>query len=161
MGQNIQEKFTAPQNEVRLAIMNFIVDQQRPFNVCTDGAAALPLTLSQEGDFADIVRILQAKDGMVIDGAGNVNFVYPVSALPTPHRVSLADGRTFTAMCAIDALGAAFTFRQDVEVNSVCGECGKPVRVRLHEGTLQEFSPEDLHILTFRLEDIVNWAGSC
>lgn len=142
--------------------MNFMVDHQRPFNVSADGFTALQsLTLSQPEDFSGIVAELRARDGLVMDEAGNVNFIYPVSAQPTPHRVRLADGRSFTAMCAIDAIGAAFTFQQDVEVNSACGECGKPVRVRLRDGELQDSAPEDLHILTFRLEDIVNWAGSC
>lgn len=162
MGQNLQQKFTAPQNEVRLAIMNFIVDHQRPFHVRNDGFGALQhVSLSQAADFPAIVDALRAEDGMVLDPSGNVNFIYPVSALPTPHKVTLQDGRSFTAMCAIDAMGAAFTFQQDVEINSACAECGKPVRVRLHNGQLQDATPEGLHILTFRLEDIVNWAGSC
>lgn len=162
MGQNLQQKFTSAQNEVRIAIMNFIINQQRPFNLHTDGFFALPeLQQSGEVEFSQITDVLHSEDGMVVDKSGNVEFIYPVSALPTSHRVTLADGRSFTAMCAIDAIGSTFTFGQDVEINSVCGECGKPVWVSLRNGKLHQYSPQDLHVLTFRLEDIANWAGSC
>ena len=39
--QNIHQKFNAPQNEIRLAIMNFIVDNHRPFSLKEDGYTAL------------------------------------------------------------------------------------------------------------------------
>ena len=45
--QNIHQKFNAPQNEIRLAIMNFIVDNHRPFSLKEDGYTALKgITLS-------------------------------------------------------------------------------------------------------------------
>ena len=111
--QNIHQKFNAPQNEIRLAIMNFIVDNHRPFSLKEDGYTALKgITLSSAEDFCSITEVLCEKDGMVTDEEGNVNFIYPVSALPTNHHVTLADGREFCAMCAIDAIGSAFTFHR-------------------------------------------------
>lgn len=98
--QNIHQKFNAPQNEIRLAIMNFIVDHHRPFSLKEDGYTALKgITLSSAEDFSSITEVLCEKDGMVTDEEGNVNFIYPVSALPTNHHVTLADGREFCAMC--------------------------------------------------------------
>ena len=49
----------------------------------------------------------------------------------------MADGREFTAMCAIDAMGAAFTFHQDTEVHSVCAMCEEPVYVKIVDGKLK------------------------
>lgn len=162
MEQNIQKKFNEAQNEIRLAIMDFIIDQKRPFNLETDGFAALKnVRLSGAAEFAAIADELQAKDGMVVDGEQNVNFIYPVSALPTGHRVRLADGRSFTAMCAIDAIGATFTFHQDTEIDSACAVCGTPVQIVMRDGVPVEHSPADLHALTFTLGEISNWAGSC
>ena len=162
MGQNIQEKFTDAQNELRLAIMNFIIDNGRPFNLKSDGFAALSgIRLSSGGEYSGIVALLQEKDGLVADEAGNVNFIYPASALPTHHRVTLADGREFTAMCAIDALGAAFTFGQDAKVNSKCSVCGAPVHVEIRSGVVAKCSPESLHALSFDLAGLSNWAASC
>ena len=51
--QNIHQKFNAPQNEIRLAIMNFIVDNHRPFSLKEDGYTALKgITLSSAEDFS-------------------------------------------------------------------------------------------------------------
>ena len=41
LGQNIQAKFNEKQNEVRNAIMNFIIDNKRPFLMKQDGYDAL------------------------------------------------------------------------------------------------------------------------
>ena len=48
--------------------------------------------------------------GMVIDEERNVNFNLSGIRTADSHHVTLQDGREFTAMCAIDAIGAAFTF---------------------------------------------------
>ena len=142
MDQNIHKKFTERQNELRLYIIQFIVDHQRPYH------------LDQ-----DMTKL--KKDGMVIDEERNVNFIYPVSALQTSHHVTLQDGREFTAMCAIDAIGAAFTFHQDTEIHSACASCNEPVHIRIVDGKVAEYSPKNLHALTFPLGELSNWAGSC
>lgn len=161
MSQNIHKKFTERQNKVRLYIMQFIVDNKRPFHLTQDKDAALKALDMQEEEYEDIIACLLEKDGMVTDEEDNVNFIYPVSALPTSHRVMLADGREFTAMCAIDAIGAAFTFHQDTEVHSACAVCGAPVYVKIQNGEVAEFEPKSIHALTFPLREISNWAGSC
>lgn len=38
---------------------------------------------------------LDNKSSIVVDENKNVNFIYPVSAIPTNHKVTLADGRSF------------------------------------------------------------------
>ncbi len=162
MKQNVHAKFDAKQNEIRLAIMEFIINEQRPFNLEKDGFAALSgIRLSTEAEFDQIVSVLREKDGMVADEEGNVNFIYPVSALPTNHQVTLADGRTYCAMCAIDAMGSTFTFHQDSEIHSVCAACGTPVHIKFHNGEIVEHSPENFYALSFVLGELANWAGSC
>ena len=161
MEQNVHKKFTARQNEVRLFIMDFIVTEERPFNLESDKACVLDALSMTEQEFEKIVKVLLEKDGMVISDTKDVNFIYPVSALPTNHHVTLADGRSFTAMCAIDAMGAAFTFHQDTEVHSVTAVSGEPVYVKIVDGEVVDYSPKNLHALTFPLGQLSNWAGSC
>lgn len=161
MSQNLHAKFDPAQNEIRLAIMNFTINQKRAFNCFTDGYAALKPSLSEPAHFDALIADLVRQDGMVTNERGDVEFIYPVSAVPTRHRVRLADGREFSAMCAIDAMGATFTFGQDTEVHSSCGLCGKEVSLGLKAGAVAHASADSLHIITFRLEDMVNWAGSC
>lgn len=162
MGQNIQAKFNEKQNEVRFAIMNFIIDNKRPFHMKQDGYEALKgIRLSQQNEFEDILEALESRDGFSADEEGNINFIYPVSALPTAHRVTLADKREFTAMCAIDAIGSTFTFHQDTQIHSSCSVCGQDIYVRMKDGACAEHSPNGLHALSFCLEEISNWAASC
>jgi hypothetical protein len=75
--------------------------------------------------------------------------------------VTLADGRSFRAMCAIDAMGAAFTFHQDITVESWCTKCSEPVTLAIRNGRLAEFTPLDLHVLHVDLNRTDNWSGSC
>lgn len=161
MEQNVHKKFTDRQNEVRLFVMNFIVTEGRPFNLESDKEFVLNALSMTEQEYEEIVKVLLEKDGMVISDTKDVNFIYPVSALPTNHHVTLADGRSFTAMCAIDAMGAAFTFHQDTEVHSVTAVSGEPVYVKIVDGEVVDYSPKNLHALTFPLGQLSNWAGSC
>lgn len=161
MLQNVHQKFTNRQNEVRLYIINFTIDKKRPFHLDKDRASVLE-TLHMGGEeYKEIIEELIKKDGMVADEDRNVNFIYPVSALETNHQVTLSDGRSFTAMCAIDAIGAAYTFHQDTEIHSVCAVCQEPVYIKIKDGKVAEYSPRSLHALTFPLGELANWAGSC
>lgn len=161
MTQNIHKKFTDRQNELRLYIIQFTVDNSRPFHLENDIDGALEaLNMSRE-EYKEITACLIENDGMVVDDEENVNFIYPVSALETEHQVTLDDGRTFSAMCAIDAIGAAFTFHQDTEVHSACAVCNEPVFVKIKDGKVVDYGPESLHALTFPLGELKNWAGSC
>lgn len=75
---------------------------------------------------------------------GAICFLYPLSAHPSDYRVTLADGRQFFAMCAIDAMGCAVTFHQPVQVDSHCRDTGEAVRLRLDpEQGLLEMEPGD------------------
>ena len=161
MDQNIHKKFTERQNELRLYIIQFIVDHQRPYHLDQDMTQTLKALGMDQKEYEEIIECLLKKDGMVIDEERNVNFIYPVSALQTSHHVTLQDGREFTAMCAIDAIGAAFTFHQDTEIHSACASCNELVHIRIVDGKVAEYSPKNLHALTFPLGELSNWAGSC
>ena len=161
MDQNIHKKFTERQNELRLYIIQFIVDHQRPYHLDQDMTQTLKALGMDQKEYEEIIECLLKKDGMVIDEERTVNFIYPVSALQTSHHVTLQDGREFTAMCAIDAIGAAFTFHQDTEIHSACASCNEPVHIRIVDGKVAEYSPKNLHALTFPLGELSNWAGSC
>ena len=161
MEQNVHRKFDDRQNQVRLYILEFTVNEGRAFNLEADKEGGLKELAMAEQEYWDCIRVLQEKDGMVVSEENDVNFIYPVSALPTNHHVTLADGRSFTAMCAIDAIGAAFTFHQDSEVHSVSAVSGEPVFVKIVNGEVADYSPKTLHALTFPLGQLSNWAGSC
>lgn len=160
MEKNVHKKFDEKQNALRLYIINKIIDE-KSFNIEKNRSDAMrDLGMSME-EYDRTVEVLRFQDGMVTDEEGNINFIYPVSALPTNHHVKTADGREFCAMCAIDSMGAAFTLHTDTVIDSVCAVCGEPVHVEIKNGRVASYYPEDLHALTFPLGEISNWSGSC
>jgi hypothetical protein len=63
--------------------------------------------------------------------AGRVRVAYPFSGAPTAHRVTLADGPTLHAMCALDALGIPLMARRSGKINSVDPASGQPITVEV------------------------------
>lgn len=90
-----------------------------------------------------------------------VIFMYPVSSKPTNHRVKLADGREFCAMCAIDSLGSAITFDQDIEINSKCMMTQKDIHVEVKDGKIESVNNEEIRVLHVNMDNYSNWASSC
>jgi len=149
--RSISSRLTPDARRARQRILAHTLALGRPFNIAKDHG----LASAQE------IQELLAQKAMVVDDQGNVPFIYPVSALPTHHRVTLADGRTFSAMCAIDAMGATFTFGQDMMIQSKCTVCNEPVRLRLRQGRIDDAAPADTQVLHMNLNQLDDWAASC
>lgn len=66
---------------------------------------------------------LPAADGQTVLGA------YPFSAVPTAHRVAIADRATVFAVCAVDALGIAFLAGRSTTITSCDAATGEPLRI--------------------------------
>jgi hypothetical protein len=144
------------ENKLRLELMNLMIDHGQPLQE-TD------LCRFPELASFDLERSYPAliDKQMLVSDAGKILFVYPVSALPTRHRVRLADGRGLHAMCAIDAMGAAYTFRQDVSIRSSCSECAEPIELAIRDGDLAALQPADGHILHVDLNRVSDWSENC
>lgn len=154
--ESIASRLTPSENAFRLWLMDYTINEGAPYNI-HDGAK-----MGRElRDLPALISSLAGKRAIVLDTNGNVSFVYPVSALPTNHKVTLSDGRAFFAMCAIDALGAAFTFQQDIDVDSACSECGQRIHVEIKDGLIAGLSPPTAHVLHVDLNKTSDWAGSC
>ncbi|MCS5422558.1 hypothetical protein DYH56_11215 [Psychrilyobacter piezotolerans] len=139
--------------DVRLFIMESVIDSKTSLKDIKNELK------NKYPDIDDILIEMQKKGVFVADE--DVKFIYPVSALPTPHRVKRKDGKEFYSMCGIDSMGTHFTFHQDIEINSKCCETGESVNLKLSDGKLVSYSPEDLHILHVDLNNHTNWAGDC
>lgn len=150
---SIYSRLTPEERTVRDEIMRQIIASGSPvgsFHIRHHGP-----------DMHSKIDVLAEKRVIVLNANGDIVCAYPVSALPTHHKVRLADGKEFFAMCAVDALGAAFAFAQDIAVDSRCSRCHAPVHVVIREGSLAEFSPPGLHVLHADLNKSDNWAMSC
>lgn len=154
---SVHSRTPATHRRLRLAILDAMVEAEGPvFPADVAGAAGVSPDEAARmiGELADLHIV-------VLGTEGEVRFAYPVSGLPTSHRVTLADGRSFSAMCAIDAMGCAFTFGQDVDVESRCHGCGEPIRLEMRDGRLAGVEPSGVYVLHVDLSVPENWAGSC
>ncbi len=61
---------------------------------------------------------------------GTVSAAYPLSGIPTRHRLSIG-GETTYANCTIDALAVPFMVDEPVRIESECAHCGGPVTVQM------------------------------
>lgn len=158
---SIDSRFNNSDKKIRRYLMNYTIKNEHPFNLDDLSKISEDIKDMTKEEIKNSLEVLENKNGIVIDEEKNVNFIYPVSGLPTNHRVKLADGSEFYAMCAIDAVGTAFTFKQDVEIVSQCSHCGNEVNVSIKNGKISSYEPFDLHILHVDLNKNSNWSGSC
>ena len=145
---NINALLSDQEREVRLLLMDKIIK---------NGSPVKPSEFQND----DILHTLGTKGVIVQEEDGAVSVVYPVSAAPTPHKVKLKDGRSFYAICAVDSLGCAFTFAQNIVVTSSCSYCQTPVSVTIENGEISTFIPEGIFVTHTDLVGEVNWAGTC
>ena len=147
---SIAARLSAEENDFRNKIIGYIVDNHKPFAPADDGEKAM-------------VETLRAKNALAIEEDGTVSSIYPVSAKPSHHLVTLADGRTVYCMCAIDALGCAFTFDQDIVITSSCSNSGVAIRIAVKDKQIESVLPsrEDMRVLHADLKASDNWACSC
>lgn len=155
--ESLAARLNYDEAQTRLGVMNTMIAKGAPVNVSDLRQEKALLHIDVEQVLAQLVT----KKVIVQNKEGQITFSYPVSALPTCHRVTLADGRSFHAMCAVDALGASFTFRQDIRVDSRCSHCLEPVRIGISNGKIVELAPAETHVLHIDLNLYDNWAATC
>ncbi|MEU8834893.1 organomercurial lyase [Streptomyces sp900116325] len=104
--------------------------------------AVLEPTAAQAGRMVgELLSELAAEDFLTLDEAGRIVAAYPFSAVPTRHRVRLADGVAVWSMCAIDALGIPAMVDRDVVISSTDPVTGEPVTVTTR-GEAATWEPE-------------------
>ena len=151
---------TPVQKEIRIKIMDFIIETGGPVNIDKTKEYICRKMNLEETYASEVLKQFIDTNVMVMEG-DNISFIFPVSGHPTNHAITLADGRKFCAMCAIDSIGTNFTFRQDVEVNSVCSSTGKPLKLMVSDGKVVYTDNPDLRIIHINLEKHSEWASSC
>lgn len=153
--QSIYSRLDRDEQLLRHEILNQIIQMNMPVDVY-QAAEVIGMSSSR----AEEVKLsLKSKKALVLDAQEKVKFAYPVSALPTCHQVTLADGRKFHAMCAIDAIGSSFTFGEDVTAESKCYTCGKPIKVNVKAKKAITSDPQGIYILHLDLNKFENWAA--
>jgi hypothetical protein len=83
---------------------------------------------------ADVLSALHQLDAIRLAPDGQVAVAYPFSAMPTRHRVRIANRTDVFAMCAIDALGISPMLGVDTLISSDDATSGEPVTVSTIDG---------------------------
>lgn len=148
------------QQQIRLSIMDMIIENK--CSVSLDKVES-ELAESMNIDNRVVKEVLDffIKDNIMVANDGHIDFIYPVSAHPTMHKVTLNDGRELNAMCAIDALGVSYTFNQDIKINSMCNVTGQEINIELKNNKIDKINNNKLRVLHINLEKYNNWAASC
>jgi hypothetical protein len=150
---SLVSRLTPQEKEFRKRLIDYAISHHKPFNIHDSEPVEL-----KGLDSKKLAEALIRKRVVATADDGNINFMYPVSVVPTPHLVHLQDGRKLFAMCAVDALGTTFTLGQDVQIYSKCSECGKPVSVAVRHGRIAAVDPQETRVLHVDLNKFENWA---
>lgn len=158
---SIDSKLSDREKAIRRYLVNYTIDTGQAFNICDSIQIANNLSYMKKEEIDSKLNSLSNKNCIVIDEDGNINNIYPVSAKPTDYKVKLKDGREFNAMCAIDGIGTAFTFKQDVDIESKCINCGAEIKISVIDEKIYSYDTEGIHILHVDLNKYGNWASDC
>ena len=67
MTQNVHQKFTERENQLRLYVIQFTIDRQRAFHLERDEEEAVCALQMSHEEYEKIIERLIERDGMVID----------------------------------------------------------------------------------------------
>jgi hypothetical protein len=94
-----------------------------------------------------------AREDLVHRGPdGEITVAYPFSGRPTAHRVHYPGGQDVDAMCAIDALGIAPIFGEQIEVASRDPVSGDEIRARVAPDGAAEWWPRSAVVVAGALD---------
>jgi hypothetical protein len=94
-----------------------------------------------------------AREDLVHRGPdGEITVAYPFSGRPTAHRVRFPGGQDVDAMCAIDALGIAPMFGEQIEVASRDPVSGDEIRARVAPDGAAEWWPRSAVVVAGALD---------
>ena len=151
---NIQSMLADRSKRFRSYLLDKLIELNRPIY-------PKEIALSENFDFLESLKELEEKCLIVLKDDGAIIGLYPVSALKTPHKVRLEDGRSFYSMCAIDALGCVYEFNQDISISSSCKRCDTLISIESKDKIFVSVSPLTAYAMHVDIEKYKNWAATC
>jgi len=85
-------------------------------------------------------------DLLTLNDHGVIISAYPFSHVPTSHKVTLEDGRSVWALCAVDALGVSSMLKAPVTVTSTCFHCDAPIGITVNDARLIAKTPAGIYV---------------
>jgi hypothetical protein len=156
VGRRRGEHLAAVERELYIWILRRFAEEGAPPREATS-TEAKRLQLNVD----EVCAKLADEDLVRFDAAGEATVAYPFSGRRTAHRVTF-NGRSVYAMCAIDALGMAPMFDQQIEISSRDPITDVGIRVRLvgEDGTAT-WQPEETVVIAGRACEGPAFRGCC
>ena len=124
----------ATDDDVRLHILRELIARGMAPSVRDTGAA---LGLADSDAAAAYERLAANRVIVLKPGTRDVMMAAPLSAIPTPYVVHMADGRSHYGNCVWDALGVSAMLGRDGDVETVCSDCDASLRLAVRGGSLE------------------------
>jgi hypothetical protein len=137
LGAARRARLTESERALYFWILRQFATQGRPSSVDIYEAAERLAIEAEQG-----LQTLAREDLVHRGSDGEVTVAYPFSGRPTAHRVRFPDGHEVDAMCAIDALGIAPMFGEQVEVASRDPVSGDGIQARVAPDGAAEWWPQ-------------------
>lgn len=142
LGAARRARLSKPERELYFWILRHFASRGRPSAVEVREAAEQLMT-----DAEQALETLAREDLIHRDVDGEITVAYPFSGRPTAHHVRFPLGHEVDAMCAIDALGIAPMFEEQVEVDSCDPVSGEKIRVRVTPAGEAKWRPESATVV--------------
>jgi Alkylmercury lyase len=149
-------RLSAPERALYFWILRRFASDGRPAGADTR-IEAERLGLDAEEAFATLAR----EDLVHLGANGEIMVAYPFSGLATAHRVRFASGHETYAMCAIDALGIAPMFGEQLAISSRDPLTDEEVRARVTPHRAADWSPAEAAVVAGVLDRRLDSFDGC
>jgi hypothetical protein len=118
-------RLSGPARQVHRAVLAAFTAHGKPLS-----PAEIERVIRADGGHPDRVRAeLTEADLLAFTASGEIRAAYPFSPVPTPIRVTWADGPDVYAMCAIDALGMSAMLGRPVTITAAEPDTARAITV--------------------------------
>lgn len=156
LGAARRSRLSPPERELYFWILRRFATYGRPSGTETRDAAA------RRGlDAESALAALAAEDLVHPDRGGEIVVAYPFSGRPTAHLVRFPSGHEAYAMCAIDALGVAPMFDQQIAVSSRDPISGEEIGIQLAPSGAADWWPESSVVIAGAMDGEGESCQSC
>ncbi len=98
--------------------------------------------LNREEAHDHLQQLDSARHLKLLSGTQRILMAWPFSAVTTPFRVTLGDGRRYFANCAWDAVAFHVMLKEDVSIDSYCHHCAEHLQIQLRGDQVESIHPE-------------------
>jgi len=101
------------------------------------------LKLARREALEALVALESAKQLALLRGTERILMAFPFSAIATPFKVSLANGKKYFANCAWDAVAFHVMLEKGVRIDSFCHHCTERIEILLNRGRPVKMDPSN------------------